>query len=89
MHWHSEAGWRHSGDVRLSYIPCLNISGCQRQKQRIERAHSLGKYRGKQADLERYQKVLYYRLVKNLSIREIVDAPGYSAPQVCRIQVFL
>lgn len=40
------------------------LSRRQRQKQRIERAHSLGNYRGKQADQERHQKVLYYRQVK-------------------------
>jgi DNA invertase Pin-like site-specific DNA recombinase len=53
----------------------------QRQKQGIERAHTLGKYRGKQADKERYQKVLYYRQVKKLSIRETADATGYSPPR--------
>ncbi|MGL9712169.1 helix-turn-helix domain-containing protein, partial [Escherichia coli] len=49
-------------------------------------APSLGKYQGKQADRERHQKVLYYRQVKKLSIRETADATGYSASQVCRIQ---
>ncbi|HFY0932500.1 TPA: helix-turn-helix domain-containing protein, partial [Salmonella enterica subsp. enterica serovar Typhimurium] len=58
----------------------------QRQKQGIERAHTLGKYRGKQADLERHQKVLYYRQVKKLSIQETADATGYSPSQICRIQ---
>ncbi len=58
----------------------------QRQKQGIERAHTLGKYRGKQADKERYQKVLYYQHVKKLSIRETADATGYSPSQICRIQ---
>ena len=58
----------------------------QRQKQGIERAHTLGKYRGKQADKERYHKVLYYRQVKKLSIRETADATGYSPSQICRIQ---
>jgi len=62
------------------------LSRSQRQKQGIERAHTLGKYRGKQADLERHQKVLYYRHVKKLSIRETADATGYSTSQVCRIQ---
>lgn len=57
----------------------------QHQKQGIERAHMLGKYRGKQADQERHQKVLYYRQVKKLSIRETADATGYSTSQVCRI----
>ena len=33
------------------------LSRRQRQKQGIERAHILGKYRGKQADQERHQKV--------------------------------
>ena len=63
------------------------LSRRQRQKQGIERAHTLGKYRGKQADHERHQKVIYYRQVKKLSIRETADATGYSASQVCRIQV--
>ncbi|MFP2241013.1 recombinase family protein [Pseudescherichia vulneris] len=63
------------------------LSRRQRQKQGIERAHTLGKYRGKQADQERHQKVLYYRQIKKLSIRETAEATGYSASQVCRIQV--
>lgn len=58
----------------------------QRQKQGIERAHTLGRYRRKQADQERHQKVLYYRQVKKLSFRETVDATGYSPSQICRIQ---
>ena len=58
----------------------------QRQKQGIERAHTLGRYRGKQALQERHQKVLYYRQVKKLSIRETVDATGYGSSQICRIQ---
>ncbi|CAK6501143.1 hypothetical protein PANPB_00014 (plasmid) [Pantoea sp. Nvir] len=62
------------------------LSRRQRQKQGIERAHTQGKYRGKQADRERHQKVLYYRQVKKLSIQETADATGYSASQVCRIQ---
>ncbi|EKN6149848.1 resolvase [Yersinia enterocolitica] len=62
------------------------LSRRQRQKQGIERAHTLGKYRGKQADQERHQKVLYYRQIKKLSIRETADATGYSTSQVCRIQ---
>lgn len=52
-----------------------------------ECAHTLGKYRSKQADQERHQKVLYYRQVKKLSIRETADATGYSTSQICRIQV--
>ncbi|HBY0386012.1 TPA: resolvase, partial [Klebsiella variicola] len=62
------------------------LSRRQRQQQGIKRAHSLGKYRGKQADQERHQKVLYYRQVKKLSIRETAEATGYSSSQVCRIQ---
>lgn len=62
------------------------LSRRQRQKQGIERAHTLGRYRGKQADQERHQKVLYYRQVKKLSIRETADATGYSPSQICRIQ---
>lgn len=57
-----------------------------RQKQGIERAHTQGKYRGKQADSERHQKVMYYRQVKKLSIQETAEATGYSCSQVCRIQ---
>ncbi|EDW1388861.1 resolvase, partial [Salmonella enterica subsp. enterica] len=44
------------------------------------------KYRGKQADQVRHQKVMYYRQVKKLSIRETAEATGYSCSQVCRIQ---
>ena len=62
------------------------LSRRQRQKQGIERAHTLRKYRGKQADHERHQKVLYFRRVKKLSIREIAVATGYSLSQICRIQ---
>ena len=62
------------------------LSRRQRQKQGIERAHTLGKFRGKQADQERHQKVLYYRQIKGLSIRETADATGYSPSQICRIQ---
>ncbi|EJU30411.1 resolvase, N-terminal domain protein [Klebsiella sp. OBRC7] len=62
------------------------LSRRHRQKQGIERAHTLGKYRGKQADQERHKKVLYYRQVKKLSIRETAEATGYSTSQVCRIQ---
>jgi len=62
------------------------LSRRQRQKQGIERDHTLGKYRGKQADHERHQKVLYYRRVKKLSIKETADATGYSTSQVCNIQ---
>ncbi|ENN9210191.1 resolvase, partial [Klebsiella pneumoniae] len=47
----------------------------------IERVRTLGKYRGKQADQERHKKVLYYRQVKKLSIREIAEATGYSTSQ--------
>jgi DNA-directed RNA polymerase specialized sigma subunit len=58
------------------------LSRRQRKKQGIERAHTLGK----QADQERHQKVLYYRQIKKLSIRETAEATGYSTSQVCRIQ---
>lgn len=63
------------------------LSRRQRQKQGIERAHTLGKYRGKQVDREQHQKVLYYRQVQKPSIRETAAATGYSPSQVCRIQV--
>ena len=62
------------------------LSRQQRQKQGIERARQEGKYRGKQADHERHQKVIYYRSVKKLSIQDTAQATGYSASQVCRIQ---
>jgi DNA invertase Pin-like site-specific DNA recombinase len=58
------------------------ISRRKRQKQGIERAHEQGKYRGKQADHERHQKVMYYRHVKKLSIHETAEATGYSCSQV-------
>ncbi|EMA4784592.1 resolvase [Providencia rettgeri] len=63
------------------------ISRLERQKQGIERAQNLGKYKGKQADKERHEKVIYYRKYKELSIRETADATGYSCSQVCRIQL--
>ncbi|MEQ4672498.1 recombinase family protein [Providencia manganoxydans] len=63
------------------------ISRRERQKQGIERAQSLGKYKGKQADKERHEKVIYYRKIKGLSIRETAEATGYSRSQVCRIQL--
>jgi len=55
------------------------LSRRQRQKQGIERAYSLGKYRGKQAAQERHQRVLYYRQIKNLSFPE---STGYSTSRV-------
>jgi len=58
----------------------------QRQKQGVELAHTLGKYQGKQVAQERHQKVIYYRQVKKLSIKETSEATGYSTSQVCRIQ---
>lgn len=57
-----------------------------RQKAGIARAQKAGKYRGKQADRERHQKVLYYRQEKKMSIQETAQATGYSPSQVCRIQ---
>ena len=62
------------------------LTRLQRQKQGIERAHEQGKYRGKKADNDRHQKVVYYRNIKKLSIHETAQATGYSASQVCRIQ---
>lgn len=49
------------------------MSRRQRQKQAIKRAHALDKYRGKQADQERRQKVLSYR------IQPIADIPNSSS----------
>lgn len=62
------------------------LSRRERQNQGIERAKKLGKYKGKQSDQERHQKVIYYRQVKKLSIKETAEATGYSCSQVCRIQ---
>ncbi|EOU3432425.1 hypothetical protein ACNVK0_004969, partial [Enterobacter hormaechei] len=47
---------------------------------------SVAIHRGKQADQERHKKVLYYRQVKKLSIRETAEATSYSTSQVCRVQ---
>ena len=47
---------------------------------------SVAIHRGKQADQERHKKVLYYRQVKKLRIRETAEATGYSTSQVCRVQ---
>ncbi|MEY0665651.1 resolvase, partial [Providencia rettgeri] len=55
--------------------------------QGIQRAQTLGKYKGKRADKERHEKVIYYRKNKGLSIRETAEATGYSCSQVCRIQL--
>ncbi|WP_390901414.1 recombinase family protein [Serratia ficaria] len=52
----------------------------------IERAHILSKYRGKQANGERHQKVMYLPAGKKLSIRETAEATGYSVSQACRIR---
>lgn len=38
------------------------------------------------SSLHLIHKVLYYRQIKKLSIRETADATGYSTSQVCRIQ---
>ncbi|PMN92668.1 recombinase family protein [Enterovibrio norvegicus] len=56
----------------------------ERQRQGIETAKANGKYKGKQPDTERHQKVKSYR-EKGLSLREIAEATGYSRSQVCRI----
>ena len=81
---------RVDGRMVLARALC-SWSGSDRQVIEIpnhEQAHILGKYRGKQADQERHQKVLYYREVKKLSIRETAEATGYSTSQVCRIQAY-
>lgn len=62
------------------------LSRRERQRQGIERAKKEGKYQGKPADEERHRKVLYYRQVKKLSIKETAEITGYSCSQVCRIQ---
>jgi len=58
----------------------------RQRKKGIERTHTLGKDRVKQADQERHQKALYYRQIKKLSIWETADATSYSPSQICRIQ---
>ena len=58
----------------------------RQRKKGIERTHTLGKDRVKQADQERHQKALYYRQIKKLSIWETADATRYSPSQICRIQ---
>ncbi len=62
------------------------LSRRQRQKQGIERAHTLGKYREKQADHERNQKVLYYRQVKKTKYQRNSGSYRYSPSQIFRIQ---
>lgn len=47
------------------------------QRQGIEIAKANGKYKGKQPDTERHQKVKSYR-EKGLSLKEIAEATGYS-----------
>ncbi len=54
------------------------LSRRQRQKQGIERAHTLGKYRGKQADQERHQKVIFFTEEQTETINTGVDMPGKS-----------
>ncbi|AZT35340.1 resolvase [Salmonella enterica] len=72
---------------RFLYLGSLgSLLKLKTRRLNIERAHTQGKYRGKQADQVRHQKVMYYRQVKKLSIRETAEATGYSCSQVCRIQ---
>ncbi len=59
------------------------LSRRHRQKQGIERVHAQGKHRGKQADQERHQKVLYCRQVKKLSIRETAEPTGWNPSPIC------
>ncbi|STV77519.1 resolvase domain protein [Klebsiella variicola] len=54
------------------------LSRRQRQKQGIERTHTLGKYRGKQADQERHQKVIFFTEEQTETINTGVDMPGKS-----------
>lgn len=58
----------------------------ERQSQGIEKAKEEGKYNGRVPDIERHEKVMYYRNEKKLSISETAAATGYSRSQVCRIQ---
>lgn len=55
-----------------------------RQKQGIERAHTLGKYRGKQADHKRHQNCCIQES-KKLSIRKTAIANGHNISQICHI----
>ncbi|MRS88886.1 hypothetical protein GJV04_02380 [Enterobacteriaceae bacterium RIT714] len=43
------------------------LNSHQRHKQGIARAHTQGKYRGKQSVQELHKKAMYFRLVKKLS----------------------
>ncbi|GAJ67721.1 resolvase domain protein [Edwardsiella piscicida] len=71
----------------MAAMPHKNwLSHRQPQKQGIERAHTLGKYRGKQADQKRHQKDPVLPQMKNLSISETADATDYSLSQIYRIQ---
>lgn len=62
------------------------LSRQERQRQGIEIARKQGKYKGRQADSDRHERVLYFRNEKGLSIQETAEATGYSRSQVCRIQ---
>ncbi|OOE64078.1 recombinase family protein [Salinivibrio kushneri] len=55
-----------------------------RQQQGIAAAKQAGKYKGRQPDSERHQKVHRYREM-GMSLTEVADATGYSRSQVCRI----
>jgi hypothetical protein len=65
------------------------LSRRQRQKQGIEREHTLGKYRGKQADQERHQKILYYRQIKKLSIRKQRMQRATTPPRFAEFSYFI
>lgn len=61
------------------------LTRAERQKQGIKRAKALGKYKGRQADTEKHQKVLHYRKVLKLTISETAELTGYSRGHICRI----
>ncbi|TWD44999.1 hypothetical protein FBY13_101127 [Pantoea sp. SJZ147] len=79
----------HQAKSNTDLMAAMSHKGLLSRRQRkkgIERTHTLGKDRVKQADQERHQKALYYRQIKKLSIWETADATRYSPSQICRIQ---
>jgi len=56
----------------------------KRQAQGIAQAKQEGKYRGRQADAKRYQKVLELRDARH-TLNDIAKLTGYSKATVCRI----
>ncbi|MDI2113789.1 recombinase family protein [Commensalibacter nepenthis] len=60
------------------------ITRRERQRQGIERGIRNGKYKGKQADLERHQQVISLRK-RGLTLKEICQTTDYCYSNVCKI----